>query len=207
MTDQFYLQDSRTNVGTGAMWWQAGGGYGTSIDRAEVFTREKAVQQYESRETDLPWPKTYIDERHHIGVDCQLVTPDDAVQAGAGESSFYAAFHREWDGNDLIWLSTAGGRTSDLAQAQKFSAAEPPALSANGFQVFPAAYIDGKARRVISVTRMDHKQALRGAGLKLKKIKPQKVRRNTYRCGPCGRILSELQNYSECPNCGAENRP
>ena len=39
MADLFYLQDSRSNVGTGAMWWQEGGGYGTNLDRAEAFNR------------------------------------------------------------------------------------------------------------------------------------------------------------------------
>lgn len=207
MTDLFYLQDSRSNVGTGAMWWQEGGGYGTNLDRAEAFTRDRAVRQYESRETDLPWPKSYIEERHHVGVDSQYVKPDDAAQACPGEASFYAAYHREWDGNDLIWLGRFGGPTSNLAEARKFIAADTPGLSAKGFQVFPAAYIDGKARRLISVKRMDHKHALRGAGLKLKKIKPQKIRRYRYRCEPCGRFLSEYQNYNHCPNCGAENRP
>lgn len=207
MTDLFYLQDSRSNVGTGAMFWKQGGGYTSNLDQAEAFTREKAVGQYECRETDLPWPKPYIDDRHHVGVDCQHVMPDEAIQACAGEANFYAAYHREWDGNDLIWLSTAGGKTSNLAEARKFIAADTPGLSAKGFQVFPATYIDGKARHLVSVERMNHKQALRGAGLKLKKIKPQKIRRYTYRCEPCGRFLTAHQNYTECPHCGAENRP
>ena len=35
MTDLFYLQDSRSNVGSRAMFWRAGGGYTTNLDEAE----------------------------------------------------------------------------------------------------------------------------------------------------------------------------
>lgn len=207
MSDLFYLQDSRSNVGTGAMWWALAGGYTSNLDKAEQFTRDSAVRQYECRETDLPWPKAYIDERHNVGVDCQYVKDDEAALAADGEQRFYAAYHREWNGNDLVWLATGGGRTSNLNDAKQFSLLHVPGLSARGYQALPATYIDGKSRRLVSVERMNHKEALRGVGLKLKKIKPQKIRKCTYRCEPCGRFLTQRQNYDECPNCGAENRP
>lgn len=60
MTDLFYLQDSRSNVGSRATFWRAGGGYTTNLDEAETFTRARAVRQYECRETDLPWPVDYV---------------------------------------------------------------------------------------------------------------------------------------------------
>lgn len=208
MTDLFYLQDSRSNVGTGATWWAKDGkGYTTNLDQAEQFTRERAVGQYECRETDLPWPKAYIDERHHVGVDCQYVKPDEAALAADGEQRFYAAYHQDWNGNDLIWMAKGGGSSSNLADAKEFTFGHVAGLAARGYWPVPAAYIDGKSRRLVSVVRMNHKNALRGVGLKLKKIKPQKIRRDTYRCEPCGRFLTQRQNYDECPNCGAENRP
>lgn len=208
MSDLFYLQDSRSNVGTGATWWAKDGkGYTTNLDKAEQFTRDRAVGQYECRETDLPWPKAYIDERHHVGVDCQYVKPDESALAADGERRFYAAYRGEWNGNDLRWLAKTGGRTSNLNNAKQFSVDHVPGLSARGYQALPATYIDGKSRRLVSVERMNHMEALRTCGLKLKKIKPQKIRRNTYRCEPCGRFLTQRQNYDECPNCGAENRP
>ncbi|HCF5858715.1 TPA: hypothetical protein NIH27_006184, partial [Pseudomonas aeruginosa] len=45
MTDLFYLQDSRSNVGSRAMFWRAGGGYTTNLDEAETFTSAHAVRQ------------------------------------------------------------------------------------------------------------------------------------------------------------------
>ncbi|MFG0851903.1 hypothetical protein ACF8R4_12950 [Pseudomonas sp. FYR_2] len=36
---QFYLQDSRSHVGDGLMFWALGGGYTTNLDKAELFTQ------------------------------------------------------------------------------------------------------------------------------------------------------------------------
>lgn len=205
MSDLFYLQDSRSNVGTGAMWWAKDGGYTTSLDRAELFTRERALKQFESRETDLPWPAAYIDERAHRGVDCQYVHKSEASEGAA----FYAYIEGDWNGNDLIWITSTLSRSSDLSKARTFTREEINDLLADEFNVTPmeAAYIESKARRLISVSCMDHRQALRGIKLKLPKIKRQRIRRYLSNCGGCGRFLSQPQVYMDCPNCGADNRP
>ncbi len=50
----------------GAGRWALGGGYTTNLDKAELFTLEQAKGK---RDTDIPWPKAYIEERAHLGVD------------------------------------------------------------------------------------------------------------------------------------------
>jgi hypothetical protein len=205
MPDLFYLQDSRSNVGSRAMFWRNGGGYTSNLDEAEQFTRECAVKQYECRETDLPWPVDYVCARAQVGVDHQYL---ERVNPPYSEP-FYVSMPREWDGNDLYWkrpLAT-GGLTSNLLDAGVWESEGAELLAYQGYQVWPKAYIDGKSRRVVPAALLHHKQALRSAGLKLAKAKPQKARRYLYRCEPCGRFLTEYQNYTECPNCGAENRP
>ena len=206
MSDFFYLQDSRSNVGTGAMWWaKDGAGYTTSLDRAELFTRERALKQFESRETDLPWQAAYIDERAHRGVDCQTVHKNE----GAEGEAFYAFIEGDWNGNDLIWLTRSLSRSSDLGKARTFTREEISDLLADEFHVTPmeASYIEGKARRLISASSMNHREALRGVHLKLPKIKRQRLRRYLSNCAGCGRFLSQVQVYQDCPNCGADNRP
>lgn len=60
--DQFYLQDSRDCVGNMMLFWRKGGGYTTNLTQAEVFSKERAMEQhFEIRNTDIPWPKEYID--------------------------------------------------------------------------------------------------------------------------------------------------
>ena len=58
---QFYLQDSRSHVEDGMMFWaKEGRSNGTNLDQAELFTFEEACRH---RDTDIPWPKEYIDVR------------------------------------------------------------------------------------------------------------------------------------------------
>jgi len=48
-----------------------------------VYTKDEAVSQHRSRETDIPWPKDYIDARTRPAVDMQYVKRDEAL-AGTG---------------------------------------------------------------------------------------------------------------------------
>ncbi|WP_322997905.1 hypothetical protein [Castellaniella sp.] len=84
MADAFYLQDSRCYVGNDMLFWALGGkGYTTDLRRAEVYTREEAQAQHDSRSTDIPWPKDYIDAKTRPACDMQHVKRDEAL-ADAG---------------------------------------------------------------------------------------------------------------------------
>jgi hypothetical protein len=80
----FYLQDSRSYVGNDVLWWaKDGNGYTTDLRKAQVYTKAEAVRQHESRETDIPWPKDYIDGKTRPAVDMQYIKRDEAL-AGTG---------------------------------------------------------------------------------------------------------------------------
>ncbi|MDB5937499.1 MAG: hypothetical protein JWQ01_4843 [Massilia sp.] len=81
--DQFYLQDSRSYVGNDMQFWKAGGGYTTDVSKARIYTKQDAVALHQIRETDIPWPKDYIDARTRPAVDMQYVKRDEAL-AGTG---------------------------------------------------------------------------------------------------------------------------
>lgn len=117
MTDLFYLQDSRSNVGSRATFWRAGGGYTTNLDEAETFTSAHAVRQYKCRETDLPWPVDYVRARAEYGVDHQDLdlSRTQALAGAPADDRIYVAYDRDWDGNCLVWVPEAAGRTSNLA--------------------------------------------------------------------------------------------
>ncbi|ERY75414.1 hypothetical protein Q029_02245 [Pseudomonas aeruginosa BWHPSA016] len=120
MTDLFYLQDSRSNVGSRAMFWRAGGGYTTNLDEAETFTSAHAVRQYKCRETDLPWPVDYVRARAELGVDHQDLdlSRTQALATAPADDRIYVAYDGDWDGNCLVWVPEAAGRTSNLAAAR-----------------------------------------------------------------------------------------
>mgnify|MGYP003642822016 CR=1 FL=1 len=81
MEKQFYLQDKRQYVGNDILWWAKDGkGYTTDLRRAHVFTKEEAIKHNQDRETDVPWPKQYIDQKTRPAVDMQHVDIDIALK-------------------------------------------------------------------------------------------------------------------------------
>jgi hypothetical protein len=79
--DLYYLQDKRSYVGNDILWWGKNGcGYTTDLRNAKVYTKEDALKQHMSRETDIPWPKAYIDARTRPAVDMQYIKRDDALE-------------------------------------------------------------------------------------------------------------------------------
>jgi hypothetical protein len=85
VSDLFYLQDSRSYVGNDVLWWAnlGEGGYTTDLRKARTFTKEDAQAHHDSRETDIPWPKEYIDAKTRPAVDMQYIKRCDAL-AGTG---------------------------------------------------------------------------------------------------------------------------
>lgn len=81
MAQLFYLQDKRQIVGNDMMWWAKNKrGYTSDISNAEVWTEDEAFRQHRSRETDIPWPKEYIDGKTRPAVDFQYVDREVAMQ-------------------------------------------------------------------------------------------------------------------------------
>ena len=79
--DLYYLQDKRSYVGNDILWWGKNNcGYTTDLRNAQVYTKEDALKQHMSRETDIPWPKAYIDAKTRPAVDMQHVKIDEALQ-------------------------------------------------------------------------------------------------------------------------------
>ncbi|HDZ3392112.1 hypothetical protein [Pseudomonas aeruginosa] len=175
MTDLFYLQDSRSNVGSRATFWRAGGGYTTNLDEAETFTSAHAVRQYKCRETDLPWPVDYVRAWVEYGVDHQdlELSRTQALATAPADDRIYVAYDRDWDGNCLVWVPEAAGRTSNLAAARTWPLDHAGILTARGLAPWPKSYIDQHARPVAVAASLNHKQALRLFGLKLPKPERQ----------------------------------
>lgn len=81
MSNEYYLQDSRDYVGNDMLFWAKNGqGYTTDLRNAQVYTKDEAVKQHQCRETDIPWPKEYIDSQTRPAVDFQCVSITDALK-------------------------------------------------------------------------------------------------------------------------------
>lgn len=82
--DDYYLQDSRNYVGNDVLWWGKDcKGYTTDLRQAQVFSKDEALRRHELRETDIPWPKVYIDAKTRPAVDMQYIKREEAL-AGTG---------------------------------------------------------------------------------------------------------------------------
>ena len=78
---KYYIQDNRQYVGNDLLWWAKGGcGYTTDVSKAEVWSKEAAMRQHGRRESDVPWPKDYIDAHVRPAVDHQCVDHEVAMQ-------------------------------------------------------------------------------------------------------------------------------
>jgi rubrerythrin len=77
----FYLQDSRGYVGNDVLWWaKDGNGYTTDLSKAEIYTHTQAQSQHDSRISDIPWSKDYIDSKIRPAVDMQYIKRDEALK-------------------------------------------------------------------------------------------------------------------------------
>ncbi|MBZ9574596.1 hypothetical protein [Modicisalibacter sp. MOD 31.J] len=208
MTDRFYLQDNRSNLGDRLMFWREGGGYTSNVREAEVFTRERAVNLHENRESDIPWPADYVDARTHSAVDMQYVDRSAFGAMPLGDAQCLIQVARRYNGNDIVWLLADGGRGANLDDARVVSCEEARELcmANESYVAWNNAYIDQHVRQVVSCADVNREEALRGTGIKL--VKPRRPRKEVVNCHGCGQFLSRFQVYgTDCPNCGADNRP
>ena len=80
MVDEFYLQDSRDLADNQLLFWRKGSrGYTIDLSDAEIFTRSSVITRNLHRDTDIPWPRDYIDSLGFDTVDVHCVDIDDAL--------------------------------------------------------------------------------------------------------------------------------
>lgn len=203
----FYIQDSRSSVGNNVLWWaKHGNSYTTNLAEAEVFTKEEAVRQHESRITDIPWPKAYVDGKARPVVDMQYLRKSEVLGA---VGPFYLQDNRDFDGNDMFWLTGSGvACATNLTRAAAFNQDEVgqrTQLCVN-YVAWPTAYVDAKSRPAVEMHRIRRDEALAGTGVVLRN--PPKPKKEQFRCHGCGQFMSIHQYYGgECSFCGVDNRP
>lgn len=198
MDQVFFLQDNRGLVGENLMFWAVGGSYSSDIRKAEVFSKEQAVRQHQSRESDIPWPAEYVKSRLCTVVDMQDLRD---VDPSSKDVAFYRQVAGHYIGNDILWVSENGAReTTDLRLAATFASLQSDAV------MWPVKEIQKIARPAVRARDVSIKDALKDSGIVLQR--PKKPIRDVCKCYQCGRFLSEQQLWSgQCPKCGADNRP
>jgi len=210
MTDTalYLVQDSRSLTGDRLMFWAAAGGYTSDVVKAERFTLKQAVKQNQSRETDIPWPLAYLEERTEWSVDHQYVKPDEVAAELLKATKAHLYARGQWNGNDLIFLTGDGQLSDDLRKAEPFPMAIAVGWAAKDrhrVSVIPQALAVLLSRKVVANPNVSIKVALKGTGITL--AKPYKSRNRYFpiKCMQCGCFISSFQMYTECPKCDAYN--
>ena len=117
--DLFYVVDSRSTVGTNAQFWAIGGGYTTSLELAELSTKDRALNLYRFRDTDIPVPASFLEGKKRQRVDMQLlprinkVEPTDLLTT---ELCVIIESNR-YDGNDCYFVTKASKSSPEFNKA------------------------------------------------------------------------------------------
>lgn len=77
----YYIQDARKFVGDSFVWWSKDAhGYCLDLEDAGVFPEEEAKRICANRDTDVMWPREYVDAhaRHHINTERSHMSIEEA---------------------------------------------------------------------------------------------------------------------------------
>ena len=115
---------------------------------------------------------------------------------------------RSYVGNDVLWWAQDGkGYTTDVSKAHVYTQEE--AVRQHQHREtdipWPRDYILARTRPAVDFQYIDRAVALQGTGIVLRK--PERQRREAFRCVHCGRFMREEQQYEPCPHCDGDNRP
>ena len=196
---EFYLRDSRSNVGSTCMFWAKDGcGYTSNLDKAERYTLEQAQWYINSRETDIPLSVALVDQVATIRVDHQVL---DTNQSGINDECNQYVLHvrqGDYDGNDIYWKSS-NGHTVNLREALVLTLDEAVHAERlmDGVSVYPLIYALSIGRRTLQASRVNERRMVTAAGIRKPKRRRQRPTSGRTRgnCPHCGKVTWGFNPY------------
>lgn len=192
MENEFYLRDTRSDVGSTCMFWAKGGcGYSSDLARAEVFSREEA-QKYADRQCHfIPLSKLKVDAVSTVRVDMQNLELNVDFSEGV-------IIHRNcnnYDGNDIYFEDGNGGVTANYEEAKAYSL-DDDFSKLPGFAL-SKSFLDTICRRTLQAENVNHRKMITASGIKYRA--PRKPRCTTGKtrgnCPICGKITWDYNPY------------
>ncbi|WP_445772879.1 hypothetical protein [Shewanella sp.] len=210
MSQLFYLRDTRSNVGDSCMFWaQDGAGYTSDLNKAHVYTKEKAQRYFDSRDTDIPYSKDQVDQLATVRVDHQYL-PDVAES-----SDDLCVIHivGDYNGNDIYWLTDAYHSVEYvdalvLPYADALKKTEHLSKYNVKADIYPKSAIDNIARLTFQVSNVNKRKMVTGAGIK--NNHPRNRNRATTgrtrgNCPDCGKVTWGFDHHVNYTCADAEN--
>ena len=104
--NEFYLRDTRSDVGSTCMFWAKDGkGYVSDLDKAEVFNHEEAQKYADQKRHFVPLSKKRVDEVATIRVDMQYIKDNYDFSEGVVIHTRIGSY----DGNDIYFVINEEG--------------------------------------------------------------------------------------------------
>jgi len=200
--ESYYLQYSNSTVGSNVLWWgKNGNGYVTDLSKAHIYTREEAISHHESRITDIPWPKEYVDSKTRETVDTQYLKPEEAKNFNVDDTSEFVLIEDNYDGNDVYFATENYMHPTELKFAKKLQFGSLlKDMIGERREVWPFDYVESFKRPTVSIKSLKLKKAHEKTGIVIAK-KRKYVQK--FNCGGCGRFISISDYYSNgvCDPC------
>jgi hypothetical protein len=190
--NEFYLRDTRTNVGSSCTFWCKNGmGYASDLDKAEIFNFERAQEHASRGGHFVPLSKSVVDIVSELHVDMQYLklstdfSKGVVIQQGLGS----------YDGNDIYFFNGSGRPSSNYSQAKVFTLEEAGTLDING-AIHSKRFIDSISRRVIKAYDINMRKMVTNAGIKYRKQRKRMTTGKTRgNCPTCGKITWGFNPY------------
>lgn len=201
--NEFYIRDTRSNVGSSCIFWAKGGcGYTTNLDRAEIFNRSDAQKFADRRDHFVPISKSKVDEVATVRVDMQYLK----LNIDFSEGCIIRRFEGQYDGNDIFFDDGNGNATANYNEAKVYiSTEEIQALENQCGSILSKRFLDTICRRTIQIENVNHRKMITSAGIKYRS--PRKPRKTTGKtrgnCPVCGKITWDYNPYenAHCSGC------
>lgn len=194
---EFYIRDSRSDVGTSAMFWSSPGGYTSDLNKAQAFTRDDAISQHMCRETDIPVLISIAREYSYLAVDMQYL-PDTGIS-----DLNYLVIKNKYDGNNVLFTER-GCNSFGLDSFRPVTAEKAKnSMELNkGIDCYPADKIEAIARPVVNSVYLQTRTVLRRAKIKmnprlLAKNQSTATGKERGNCPECGKIVWDFNPYSD----------
>lgn len=193
--NEFYLRDTRSNVGSTCMFWAKGGcGYTSDLDKAEIFSHKDAQEYADEQRHFTPLSKAKVDAVATVRVDMQYLK----MNLDFSKGYVIQRYPGQYDGNDIYFADEDGGETLNYEDAKVFDSPEAIAVLANqNGAVHSKAFIDSICRRTLQAKNVNHRKMMTSAGIRYRS--PRKSRPTTGKtrcnCPHCGKITWDYNPY------------
>lgn len=198
MENEFYLRDTRSDIGSTCIFWAKNGcGYVSDLDKAEIFSREDAQKHADRRGHFIPLSKRKVDEVSTLRVDMQRLKLNVDFSKGI-------IIHKNssrYDGNDIYFDDGSGGTTANYNEAKTYQLDGD--FSKNSGFALSKAFLNTICRRTIQSENINHRKMITASGIKYRAPRKQRMKTGKTRgnCPECGKITWDYNPYENayCP--------